>query len=263
MSMDKPVTIVNILLTLLVIAIVAVLLTLIKNILIKKVAYRDKKKRNTLLGMIFNILQYVVIIAGIFAILTVNGINVTGMLAGLGVMATIVGLSLQDTFKDLFAGINIYSNNFYKVGDYVRYNGEICEVKFFNARISKFSSLGTNATYTVSNSTVYSIEKVKEVFGIKYIFDYEVDKKIVNKCLDKVAKEIDKMDGVKKAENLGITAINESGVVYTFVYYSSPKHYFAVNRAVADMAYDEFKKHGITPSFDEDSNVKGYIKVTK
>ena len=64
MSMDKPVTIVNILLTLLVIAIVAVLLTLIKNILIKKVAYRDKKKRNTLLGMIFNILQYVVIIAG-------------------------------------------------------------------------------------------------------------------------------------------------------------------------------------------------------
>lgn len=248
---------------LLVIVIEIVLLRFIKAVLIKQIAYRgadEGKKRNTFLGMVFDALQYIVIIVGIFVVLSVFKIDITGMIAGLGIVATIVGLSLQDTFKDLFAGINIYGNNFYKVGDFVRYNGEICEVKFFNARISKFSSIATNATYTVSNSTVYNIEKVKDTFAFKFTFDFEDDKEKVIKALDNVTAAIEKTDHVKSASNFGIINIDVTGVTYAILVKVSPKYYLNVALVAYSNAYDEFKKADVIPSFDQDVNIKGALK---
>ena len=124
----------------LVVVIMIALLYIIKQYLIKKVAYTGKNEqhKNTFIGVVFNILQYVVIVVAVVIVMHLHGVNVTSILAGIGIAATIVGLALQDTLKDILAGINIYNNNFYKVGDVVRYNGEECDVKYFNARVTKF-----------------------------------------------------------------------------------------------------------------------------
>lgn len=246
----EKVTTESIVLTCIIIAALIALLYFIKNFLIKIVAYKGgKKKRNTLLGMIFNILQYVVIIAAIFVILTVNGINVTGMLAGLGIAATIIGLSLQDTFKDLFAGINIYSNNFYKVGDFVKYNGEMCEVKFFNARISKFRSIANGSTYTVSNSSISGIEKIKDGCGVFFYFPFDTDRKVIDKCLKVATKTCDEMVGTTNVEYLSITEIDKIGVKYMICFSASPAKQFFIKMGIYQKAYEEFKKAGIAPLF--------------
>ena len=243
-------------LSILVIAVCIAALMFIKSFLIKKVAYKDgKKKKNTFLGMVFNVLQYVVIVASIFAILTVNGINVTGLLAGLGIFATIVGLSLQDTFKDLFAGINIYSNNFYKVGDFVKYNGEICEVKFFNARISKFSSIASNSTYTVSNSSISNIEKIKDGVVIKLFFDFNIDKEKIAKCIKSALQVVEEMPGTTNVTYFGIDNITEDGVCYASFFSAPFMKQYGARIAFFEKVYDEFKKAGIKP-FNKDLDVK-------
>lgn len=244
-------------LSLLTVAVVIAVLSFIKRILIKKVAYKDgKKKRNTLLGIVFNILQYVIIIVGIFVILTVNGINVTGLLAGLGVVATIVGLSLQDTFKDLFAGINIYSNNFYKVGDFVRYNGEVCEVKFFNARISKFTSITTNSTYTVANNSIQSIEKIKDGVVVNFYFDFETDTKKIDKCITNALKVVEEEPGTKNVYYFGMDLIDQKGVRYSICFSAAVMRQYPIKNKFFAAVYDEFKKAKIAPSFDEDVMLK-------
>lgn len=246
-----------------VIALIAAL-TFIKNVLIKQVAYKNgKKKRNTGLGMIFNILQYIVIIAALFGILSVNGINVTALVAGLGIVATIVGLSLQDTFKDLFAGLNIFENNFYKVGDYVKYNGELCEVKFFNARITKFSSLFTNSTYTVSNSTISSIEKIKNSWAFEFAFDFEDDRDKITKALKNTEEAVLRnVEGVDSVQALGIININARGVIYAIVLKCKPKYYIPGMIEIYSNAYNEFKKAGVIPSFQQDINIKNNENAT-
>lgn len=261
--MDAKITYESASLTILVLCVVAAILSFIKRILIKKVAYKDgKKKINTLLGLIFNIAQFVVVIVGIFVILTINGINVTGLLAGLGVVATIVGLSLQDTFKDLFAGLNIYDNNFYKVGDFVRYNGELCEVKFFNARISKFCSVATGSTYTVSNSTVTNIEKVKNGVALRIYFDFDVDRKKIEKCLKKACQAVEEAPGTRNVGYLGICSIDEQGVCYICAFDTKPMNQFPMKLLFYSVAYDEFKKAHIIPASDDDRNVE-IIKRSK
>lgn len=223
-------------------AIMFVLLSVIKKYLIKRVAYqtysKKEQKTSTFIGVVFNILQYIVILITIFIVLNINGVNVTGMLAGVGIVATIVGLSLQDTLKDILSGINIYNNNFYKVNDFVRYQGEICEVKYFNARVTKFRNIYTNATYTVPNSMIGSVEKLKDINIYPITFPFVTDHETIMKSLTEACNEINKLENINSAVALGCIGITEIGLNYGLLYEANPlesmKNYPSINKAIID-----------------------------
>ena len=75
----------------------------------------EQKKRKTITKLFQNLAKYVIMIIAILIILSIYGVNVKGMIAGLGITATILGLALQDTFKDIINGINIILESISKV----------------------------------------------------------------------------------------------------------------------------------------------------
>lgn len=237
--------------TLVMIAIMFALLSIIKKYLIKRVAYQTYSKKDqktsTFIGVVFNILQYIVMIVTVFVILTINGVNVTGLLAGVGIVATIVGLSLQDTLKDILSGINIYNNNFYKVNDVVRYQGELCEVKYFNARVTKFRNIYTNATYTVPNSSIGSVEKVKNNNIYPIVFPFATDNDKIMKALTEACENIGKLEGVGFAKALGCIGIIEFGVKYGILYEAPPLVNLANYPKINDFLIKALKENGVEP----------------
>ena len=251
------ITVSSILFSILVVVITFFILHFVKTNLIKKVSYENENEAHvgSFVGMIFNVLQYVIVIIAIIIILRINGFNVTSLIAGLGIIATIIGLSLQDTLKDVFAGINIYNNNFYKVGDVVIYNNERCEVKYFSARITKFRSLFTNSTYTVCNSCINSIEKVKDVQLLNLNFDISDDQKIIDKCFLNAVKKLEKDDEFWDIHYIGFTFFNQNGGSYTLMYKTNPKNIFASAKANR-YVYDELAKAHISPNTDYAIKVK-------
>ena len=235
-----------------VIIIASVLLWVIKQYLIKKVAYTTKgdQHKNTFIGMIFNVMQYLVILVAAFLVLKLHGVNIASILAGLGIVATIIGLALQDTLKDIISGINIYNNNFYKVGDMVRWNDEECDVKYFSARVTKFQSLKTNSTYTVCNSQIRSIEKIKDRHIATYLFPYEREKEAVDAVMQKIADRMkEECKHIKAIRYDGICAIEPTGVTYEIKYTCSAHKTEAVKDMLAAISYEEFKKSGVAPGF--------------
>ena len=235
------------------VAVASLMLWVIKQYLIKKIAYTSKndQHKNTFVGMIFNVMQYLVVVLMIVLVLKLHGVNVASILAGLGIMATIIGLALQDTLKDIISGINIYNNNFYKVGDMVRWNGEECDVKYFSARVTKFQSLRTNSTYTVCNSAINQIEKIKDRNVVTYTFSFDADKKKIDKVMDRIVERMAlESKDVKKIYYDGICSIDQVGVGYE-IKFSSPAHKAELvrDRLVA-VAYEEFKKAGVHPLFN-------------
>lgn len=216
------------------------LLSMIKKYLIKRVAYKTytkkQQKNSTFIGVVFNVLQYIVIIVTIFVILNINGVNINGLLAGVGIVATIVGLALQDTLKDILSGINIYNNNFYKVNDIVKYQGELCEVKYFNARVTKFRNIYTDSTYTVPNSMIGSVEKIKNINIYPVVFHFTSDHDLIMKAFNEACNEIVKLDGVESANVIGCTGIIEIGLRYALLYVAKPldnlKNYPKINEII-------------------------------
>jgi small-conductance mechanosensitive channel len=227
---------------------------LIKQYLIKKVAYTTKSEqhKNTFLGIFFNILQYAVAVIAFVLIMKFHGFDIAGIFSGLGIAATIGGLALQDSLKDIIAGINIYNHNFYKVGDLVRYNGEECDVKYFSTKVTKFQSINTKATYTVNNSEITSIEKIKEGHVQHYIMNFKTDRATVDECFNVVCERMKKeCKDVRSVKYESISDITTKGVEYE-IKYDCPAHKGEeVKDQMMSIAYDEMIKRNIEPATDE------------
>lgn len=233
-----------------------VILRVIKNYLIKKVAYtkKDEQHSNTLAGVLFNILQYIVIILAVVLVLSFNGVNVVSILAGLGIMATIVGLSLQDTLKDIISGINIYSNNFYKVGDIVKYNNEYCEVKFFNSRVTKFKELTTESTHTVCNSNITSIQKVKEKNILTIRFEPSTNWKKLEEAKKVIIERCDEIYGVRET-GCSLLLCDNDGFFICVSYKANPRQFYAFQSQVVNIIIQEMLKRKIEMNFSDNIRV--------
>ena len=83
------------------------------------------KKSKTYFKLIKNIIRYIFIVLGLLIVLQINGVDVSSILAGVGIIGVVFGLAIQDWLKDIIRGSSILSDNYFSVGDIVKYK-EIC-----------------------------------------------------------------------------------------------------------------------------------------
>lgn len=86
--------------------------------------------------------KVVLVFVGITAILEVWGVNVAGLLAGLGLVGVAVALGAQDLFKNLISGILILAEQRFENGDWIEVDGVIegtvVQIGFRSTSIRRF-----------------------------------------------------------------------------------------------------------------------------
>jgi len=98
-------------------------------------------------------LKVIVVVVGGLVILQNIGVNVTSLLAGLGIGGLALALAAQDTAANLFGSITIIFDSPFKIGDWIKLGdieGNVEEVGFRSTRIRTFY----NSLITVPNSVV-------------------------------------------------------------------------------------------------------------
>ena len=93
-----------------------------------------------------------VLIGGVF-VLGNLGVNVTSLLAGLGLGGLAVALAAQDTIRNLLGGVTIFADRPFQVGDWVVMNdieGTVEHVGFRSSRVRTFY----NSVVTVPNARI-------------------------------------------------------------------------------------------------------------
>ena len=110
----------------------------------------QKQRVTTVKSLILNIVKYVVAILVLLAILSIFGVNVKSILAGLGIGTAIIGLAFQDLAKDLIAGISIITEGQYEVGDTIEVEGFMGEVVFLGLKTTRIRDY-KGATKIIAN----------------------------------------------------------------------------------------------------------------
>ena len=118
--------------------------------------YVDKKKK-TIISLIKNILKWLIYIFVILSILSVYGVDTTGIIASLGVAGLVIGLALQDIIADFVAGIFILFDDQYIIGDVVEINGFKGEVIGFGLMSTKIKN-ATGDVLIISNSSFKEVK---------------------------------------------------------------------------------------------------------
>lgn len=179
----------------------------------------ERKKRRTIVELLKNIFKYSIFIIVILFILNLYGYDVKALVAGLGIIATVLGLALQDTLKDFIGGITIIIENYFVTGDIVEYNGFTGTVIELTLKSTKIKA-PTGNVLVVSNRNINEIinlsQKVATVF-ITLPLAYEEDVLSVEKVINnKIAKEVSKLEGVVKNsfKYHGVSKLDSSSVNY-------------------------------------------------
>ena len=94
----------------------------------------------------------VILIGGLFVLANL-GVNVTSLVAGLGLTGLAVALAAQDTIRNLLGGVTIFADRPFQVGDWVVLNdieGTVEHVGFRSSRVRTFY----NSVVTVPNARI-------------------------------------------------------------------------------------------------------------
>lgn len=240
----------------LVILVVAIILWQVIKQLRKHYYTKNDKMASTASHVAFDILRLLFIFTVFIALMQLNGINVTAMITGLGIVSIIVGLALQDFLKDIIMGAHILTDKFFEVGDVIRYtspDGQTVEgeVISFNIRTTKIKLINYNEVMTISNRNISEIIVLGDYFDLDINIPYATDPKQVHETFQELADKIARISGVTKTQYKGTERFEESSVCYRIRYWTSPKSTRNdIRRAANRIIQDGMREAGIPFAFN-------------
>ncbi len=172
------------------------------------------KKRKTYLRMLRSIVAAAVVIILTLTILQLLGINVSSMLAGVGIASIVIGFALQDALKDIFRGLEIVSDNYYDIGDVIKFGDNVGQVLSINLRTTKIQDINTMNIVSIANR---NIDKVEVVTGYVYIsvpLPLRIKPAAAETLMSEVAFSIQKLPNVTSVVSQGLTNITNTSLNY-------------------------------------------------
>lgn len=230
------------------------LLKKMRDTMLEKLGSDDSKesiRRRATINRISNFIKFGIIILDALVVLQLNGVNVSAILASLGIAGAIAGLAWQDMFKDLIQGFRIVSDSMFSVGDYVIYGGEEYRIIDFSMRTTRMQSLKNNDVRIICNREITSITKMSGQFFIYLRLSYDDDTEKIEQLLKDCAEEIAKLKLVKKCEYLGLREFLESGIEYQLAYWATPKNKYSGYRAAMKILRSRLGEAGIEIPVDQ------------
>lgn len=215
----------------------------------KKYSGYDLKRRKTVVDLLTNFVKIFTLIIVLIIILNIFGINTTSVIASLGVASAVLSLAFQDTLKDIISGVNIILDNYFIVGDIIKYQDFTGEVVSFGFKTTKIKNLN-NEILTVANrniTQIINLSKEKATVLINVPVAYEEDIEKVEKVIDKILEKIENNEYVEKktAEYLGVNELSDSSVSFLIKFISERDKQWITRRSALKVIKTELDKNGI------------------
>ena len=199
-------------------------------------------------------LSFGLILIGALLILTFLGVEITPLIAGLGIGGLAVALALQDTLKNFFSGVHVVGDKILEPGDWVKIDNVEGEVQEIGWRSTRIATLEGNL-YVVPNSKItesvvlnYSKPAPESTITLEYQAVYGVDIKAVKELLLETSKKILEKDElyVKNTAKVRMAAMKDSGIEFKvfFKYRDITNRYDTVEK-INIAVYEAFKKKKI------------------
>ena len=207
----------------------------------------NEKEAKTTTSILFDLIKILIPIIILLAVLEANGVNISGLITGLGIAGAVVGLALQDILKDMIMGYRLVRDNFFKVGDIVRYGEYEGKIVDFNLRVTKIELTINKELITVCNRNLSQISIAPKLCSIRVNLSYDDDHIMVGKVLTKAAEGIAALEGVERARFAGTEEFLDSAISYAvFFWCEDPADRYELHRQAMLVIQNTLKAAGIT-----------------
>lgn len=237
------------LLTLLVcLVVMRVVMALMKR-LTARVSWEERVKKYVLTGM--RALLYV--LTGLIVASSL-GIDVTSLIALVGVFGLAISLAVQDVLANVAGGLVILFSKPFGLGDYVATadgEGEVAEISLTHTKLDTFDGLRVmlpNSKLVASKITNYSVRGVRRVNHI-VTASYDSDSQVVREaCLEAVKNT--KHVLADPAPEVVVTSYGDSAVAYSVRFWTKTEHYWEAHNFSLEEIRRCFARKGVTMTYN-------------
>lgn len=182
----------------------------------------SSKKNKTLIRMLKSIVAGILGILTVLMVLEIYGINVTSMLAGVGVASIVIGFALQDSLKDIIRGFVIVSDNYYEIGDVIKFGDNLGPVVSVSLLTTKIQDINTMNIVSIANRNVDKVEVDPGYIYIPIPMPYELKVEKAETIMKEIVNNLRKQERVTTADYQGITEFGTSSLNYQVVVTCNP-----------------------------------------
>ena len=211
----------------------------------------SSKKRKTYLRMLKSFIGAAVIIIVVLTVLQLLGINVSSMLAGVGIASIIIGFALQDALKDIFRGLEIVADDYYDIGDVIKFGDNIGQVTSINLRTTKMQDMNTMNLVSIANRNIDQVEIVSGYIYIPIPLSHELKIEKAKEIMDEIIKNLSAQDLLLSADYQGITELADSSINYQVVVTCDPINRLQARRNALSAIVATLQEHKISIPYSQ------------
>ncbi len=208
-------------------------------------------RSKTYLRLIRSVVRYLFIMITILILLQINGINVSSMLAGVGIAGVIFGFAIQDVLKDITKGFDIISDQYFQVGDVIKYKGMEGKVLAIGLKCTKVKDIKTFNVVSISNRNIEEVEIVANFIDVFIPLPYELNVSKAELIIDEIVAEAKKLSNVDDSEYKGVSKLDDSSINYHLRVNCNPINKLQTNRDVLRTILFVLEKHGISVPYKQ------------
>lgn len=194
------------------------------------------KRIETFKNLAINIIKWLIFIITGLSILTVFKIDISSILAGLGIASAAIALAFQDVLKDFIAGVSIILENQFALGDNVSiggFRGDVVQMGLKSTRIRNYQGeikilANRNITEVINYSCSYSMAIVD--VSVSYEDNVEKVEKVLKELAKELSNSLTKLKG--PVEVLGIESLSDSAVIFRLTAKTSSLEHFRIQREI-------------------------------
>jgi small-conductance mechanosensitive channel len=200
------------------------------NLYLEK-ASSNKVHNRSMIRTLQLISRVILWIFGLVLILANLGVNVTSLVASLGIGGLAVALALQNVLSDLFSSFSIYIDKPFQVGDFVQIGTDMGEVERIGLKSTRIRTLlGEElviANKELTNTRVQNFKRMevrREAFSLGVV--YNTDPKKITAIPKMIEEIVQKVKGAQ-FDRCHFSKFADSSLNFDIVYYVDSPDYAA------------------------------------
>ncbi|MCR5700410.1 MAG: mechanosensitive ion channel family protein [Candidatus Saccharibacteria bacterium] len=209
------------------------------------------KKNKTFIHMLKSIAACIIGVITVLVILEIYGVNVTSMLAGVGIASIVIGFALQDSLKDIIRGFVIISDDYYEIGDVIKFGDNIGPVVSVSLLTTKIQDINTMNIVSIANRNIDKVEVDPGYLYIDVPLPHEIKLAKAEMLMKGIAKQLARRKDILTVNYQGVSSISDSAYSHQLVVTCDPTNKLQTNREVLQVVISNLEKCKIHVPHDQ------------
>lgn len=248
----------GILIILIVYQIVITVQILTNYILNKKLAKDsgNEEETNFAIGVIGKVIKFIIWAVGLLLVLSNLGVNITSLIAGLGVGGIAIAFAMQNILEDLFSSLAIFFDKPFRIGDFIVIGTDAGTVKKVGIKTTRIQTIQGEelviSNKELTSSRIHNYKKMAKrrvmfSFGVTYNTPVFKLKTIPNLVKDTIESVGDLTFGRAHFKDFGDSSLNFE-IIY-FVSSSDYDQFMDVQQKINLKIMEKFEQEGIEMAY--------------